>query len=696
MKKKSLALGTALIMLLSLMLVLLPIRSSAATANFVYRDGTNFMLNGQSFYYAGSNLYYLGLTPDQTRVNNLLQGFQNKGVKVLRIWAFNNRPDDGIQTSLGVYNETRFRELDYAVAKARDYGIRVILTMVNNWNDYNGMQWYVDQRLGSGQPHYKFYSDSSVKQDFKNYVSTLLNRTNYYTGQQYKNDPYVFAWELANEPRNTSYTTNDNGDMMLNWINEMGAYIKGIDPNHMLTTGEEGFRYNTSGSSSYPDSGYDKTDFARNILSSYVDFATIHVYPQHWGGLDDNWVNYYLNDRADLAHNVANKPIVMEEYGVETSDTTFGGRDARFTKWQQYASAADFDGTMVWQMEDFTNTSFSFDFSTSTATVIQNMAGVQNLKSGTTVLNDNLNDYSKMYSHSANLNFDNGNTQNFKGDTSRLNRTSSTYENIVYNTPGDMKFMNIDTYFWPTEGVTDFNFYRSSDGTNYTAFTPDKNQIGGEWNRIKYTYNSFPAGTKYLKIEFRNTSVNYWNPQISNVKILHTGGGGGTTPTPTPTPTPSTGSIDVTNTSTNGSSFGRNDTDQKKRFQTFVATGLNKITKVEVRVKADNGVPSNMTAELYATSGGKPTGSALASALVSGSSIGSSFGTVTVPLTYTGLVSGTKYAIVLSQATLSNNTFYEWAVAPVDSSLEFGMYTGSTWLDNSSVGDGSTKIFVSN
>lgn len=133
----------------------------------MYRDGTNFMLNGQSFYYASGNLYYLGLTPDQTRVNSLLQGFQSKGVKVLRIWAFNNRPDDGIQTALGVYNETRFRELDYAVAKARDYGIRVILTMVNNWNDYNGMQWYVDQRLGSGQPHYKFYSDSSVKQDFK-------------------------------------------------------------------------------------------------------------------------------------------------------------------------------------------------------------------------------------------------------------------------------------------------------------------------------------------------------------------------------------------------------------------------------------------------------------------------------------------------------------------------------------------------
>eukprot|EP00884_Botryococcus_braunii_P004876 jgi/Botrbrau1/1438/Bobra.0063s0129.1 len=50
-----------------------------------------------------------------------------------------------IQPKIGVYNETVLKQLDKVVATAAQYGIRLIVTLVNNWEDLGGMQWYVDQ-----------------------------------------------------------------------------------------------------------------------------------------------------------------------------------------------------------------------------------------------------------------------------------------------------------------------------------------------------------------------------------------------------------------------------------------------------------------------------------------------------------------------------------------------------------------------
>jgi hypothetical protein len=721
--KKSLSFFMILTLLVSFVITLVPTKAKGAPAGFVTQVGRNFKLNGSNFYYAGNNTYYLGLDSDQTKINALLQGNKDKGIKVLRIWAFNNRPTDGIQTSLGVYNETNFRVLDYAVWKAGTYGIKLIMTLVNNWNDYNGMQWYVDSRLGAGQPQYKFYSDSLVKQDFKNYISTVLNRTNFYSGVVYKNDPNVFAWELTNEGRNQSLPTNDNGAMFLNWVNEMGAYIKGIDPNHMLATGEEGFKYGgTQGGE--PDLGQDMVDYNINITSPYINFGTIHIYPPNWGNRDDAWVDYYIKDRAAIAHN-AGKPMILEEYGVESTDTAFGGRDARFARWHTSALEADVDGTHVWQMENFDNASFSFNFTNSAAALIANLANAQNIKSGATPAPTPSPTPTPTPAPAGVIDLSNTSTsgsQFGRNDTDQHKRAQTfTATNLPKILSVDLRLRKIGT---PTNMTVEL-FATSANkptGSALKTVTVAASSISTLFGTINvpFAYTGLVNGTKYAIVLGQGTvsntdyyewtvaatsSTEYFSMYTGTTWLDNSSSGDGSTkiylgatgtPTPTPTPTPAPGIIDVSNTSSSGSSFGRNDTDQHKRFQTFVATGQPKITSVDLRIKADNGVPSNLTVELFATSGGMPTGSALATAQLAGSAVSGTFGTVSVPITYTGLVNGTKYAIVLGQVTISNTTFYEWAVSPVSSTLEFGMYSGTTWLDNSSVGDGSTKIHVSN
>ena len=74
------------------------------------------------------------------------------------------------------------------------------------------------------------------------------------------------------------------------WLEEMAAYVKSVDENHMLTTGLEGFYSSTVSSdsvvqeSSNPGSYATQygVDFIRNHQVSGIDFASVHLYPDNW------------------------------------------------------------------------------------------------------------------------------------------------------------------------------------------------------------------------------------------------------------------------------------------------------------------------------------------------------------------------------------------------------------------------------
>ena len=92
------------------------------------------------------------------------------------------------------------------------------------------MQAWVDKGLGTGKSYTLFYTDPLMRQYYKDWLRTIITRTNTITGQKYYEDPTVFAWELANEPRvGDNYELNNKlvpGRMVCNWVKEMSAYIK--------------------------------------------------------------------------------------------------------------------------------------------------------------------------------------------------------------------------------------------------------------------------------------------------------------------------------------------------------------------------------------------------------------------------------------------------------------------------------------
>ncbi len=77
--------------------------------------------------------------------------------------------------------------------------MKVIVVLTNNWKEFGGMDQYV--RWRGGGHHDDFYTDATIRGWYRAWVAHLLNRRNVYTGRLYKDEPAIFAWELANELR---------------------------------------------------------------------------------------------------------------------------------------------------------------------------------------------------------------------------------------------------------------------------------------------------------------------------------------------------------------------------------------------------------------------------------------------------------------------------------------------------------------
>ena len=150
--------------------------------------------------------------------------------------------------------------------------------------------------------------------------------------------------------------------------------------------------------------------------------------------------------------------------------------------------------------------------------VASSPSNVYQATSRSTVI-DTLDDWSKTYEHSSNLIFDTTNSQYTNGDSSRVIRTSSSNEYIIWKQPGMTSFQAI-AYFWPEEAVKHFSIYTSSDGRNWTLTSPVINSIGSNWLEYIYTLNGLSTAN-YVKIVWNNLSGQIWNPNLGEVTIAY-------------------------------------------------------------------------------------------------------------------------------------------------------------------------------
>ncbi|KAK4368567.1 hypothetical protein RND71_012359 [Anisodus tanguticus] len=320
--------------------------SKEINLSFVERNGTQFIVDGKAFYINGWNSYWLmDHAADYTtrpRIGTMLQAGAKMGLTVCRTWAFNDGGYNSLQISPGKFDEKVFRALDHVIAEARRNGIRLILSLVNNLQAYGGktqyVKWAWEEGVALSSSNDSFFYDPSIRRYFKSYVKTVLTRRNIYTGIEYRDDPTIFAWELINEPR---CMTDPSGDTLQDWIEEMSTFVKSIDRKHLLTVGLEGFygpkspKRTTSNPESWAaDLG---SDFVRNSVLSTVDFASVHVYPDHWFKHKNfeqmlkfaaKWMLSHIED----GDRELKKPVLFTEFGLSNDDDFEPAQRDRFLK----------------------------------------------------------------------------------------------------------------------------------------------------------------------------------------------------------------------------------------------------------------------------------------------------------------------------------------------------------------------------
>ncbi len=319
-----------------------------------------FVRDGRPYTYIGTNFWYgpilasEGQGGDFARLTRELDTLQTIGLKNLRVLVGGDGPDGvfsrvepTLQKAPGVYNDTLLTGLDRFLVELGKRDMQAVLYLNNSWEWSGGYGQYLEWATGEKtliplidgywpfmQQMRKFQTSAEAQQLFYNHVKAIVGRTNSITGKPYSEDPAIFAWQIGNEPRCFS----DDPEIrrgFIGWLTESARLIKELDPNHLVSTGNEGYM------------GCEQDwELLRQVNSiPGVDYMTIHIWPYNWswagaqtleedlpsaiGNTDD-----YIAKHADLAHTLG-LPLVLEEFGFPR-DGFLEGRDTPTTCRDRY------------------------------------------------------------------------------------------------------------------------------------------------------------------------------------------------------------------------------------------------------------------------------------------------------------------------------------------------------------------------
>lgn len=283
--------------------------------NFVTRDGDKLKDGSKEFRFLSAATPTLQIVednypfedssefewrwPDKFEIRDTLETIRQMGGQATRIYCISvartidrpgtprhivapaSRPDGSINPA--AFNEEGFRVLDRILATANEQGIRVVIPITNQFPWHGGFE---DLAALRGLPGSAFWTDPSLRADFRAIVRYLLNRRNTITGVRYKDDKAVLAWGYGNE---LNSATND-------WINEMGGLMRSLDPNHLIM-------HHTTTREVTPI----------QLENQYVDIAATSVY-DNFQNISTARITAQKNQTRGI------KPYVTFEFGFTTTE----------------------------------------------------------------------------------------------------------------------------------------------------------------------------------------------------------------------------------------------------------------------------------------------------------------------------------------------------------------------------------------
>ncbi|MFY0600506.1 MAG: hypothetical protein JXR03_12615 [Cyclobacteriaceae bacterium] len=273
--------------------------------NFITADGYKLMDGDQEYRFLSWNIPNLNYVedlmdfdqtnpyalPTEFEMRDAFETIKEMGGRAIRIYTIPVKnasfPDEAVTfvEAPGDFNEEAFKVNDMMLALANEYQIRIIFSLLNNWQWMGGAPNYAAFR---GKSRDDFWSDKQLIEDFKKTIDFTLNRKNTITGIKYKDDKAILCWETGNE----LYSTDS-------WTREIAAYIKGIDKKHLLMDGYHAI-----------DATYVKE---YSINDPNIDIISSHHYER-------NPLDMHRNIDKNLEIINGRKPYMLGEFGfISTS-----------------------------------------------------------------------------------------------------------------------------------------------------------------------------------------------------------------------------------------------------------------------------------------------------------------------------------------------------------------------------------------
>jgi mannan endo-1,4-beta-mannosidase len=274
--------------------------SGFMTSPFVTRSGDLLVLDGKPFRFSGTNIYWGGLDnnartglnyPTQFRVDSSLQTMADMGETVVRCQTCGISTGNplSVEPYLGGFSQTALRHIDYFIAQAQRYRLKVVIPFTDSYRYYvggycdytNWLRLSSPSNCPSARAVSAFYDNQKAVAAFEKYISVLLNHVNYYTGVRNKDNPAIMAWETGNE---LQFGAGGPAELS-RWTAKVSAFVRSQDKKHLIMDG-----------SFYPDS--------YNLKLPDVDIIDRHYYPLSTRNLSQ--------DAYRAA--AAGKPMVAGEY----------------------------------------------------------------------------------------------------------------------------------------------------------------------------------------------------------------------------------------------------------------------------------------------------------------------------------------------------------------------------------------------
>jgi hypothetical protein len=300
--------------------------------HFITRTGHKLMDGDQPFRFMGANMPGISVPYDFTlflpaRLNlptpweqeDAFQTLVQMNLRVVRCWVLPvRRPDEPPQPwhyvlGPGQFNADAYVVLDQMLALANRYGVRVVMTFSAEQDHFLG--GFGTLAAHRGKTREQFWTDPQCRDDYKAIVAHMIGRTNTITGVPYRLDKAIFAWQFGNE----MYQATEE------WISAMAAYIKQLDPNHLVMD--------------------TRHHLPAKVVDPNVDIYVRHLYPDH-----GDWI---ATINQNLAMLNGERPLVLGEYGPYNDSARF----PNFKPVEAHARFIDFivneptiAGGLIWSM----------------------------------------------------------------------------------------------------------------------------------------------------------------------------------------------------------------------------------------------------------------------------------------------------------------------------------------------------------